>query len=86
MELFTNHINVKEALSRGFCCVQVNSVRASLLSILTHKNNGVDIASVTVTNSSFQNYTHEDNYTRQTADIPGFKSFTVIFIVLNKKQ
>ena len=33
--------------------------------------------SVTVTNSSFQNYTHPDNHTRQTTDTPGFKPFTV---------
>ena len=29
--------------------------------------------SVTVTNSSFQNYTHPDDHTRQTIDTPGFK-------------
>ena len=32
--------------------------------------------SVTVTNSSFQNYTHPDNHTTQTSDTPGFKPFT----------
>ena len=32
--------------------------------------------SVTVTNSSFQNYTHPDGYTRQTTDTPGLKPFT----------
>ena len=32
--------------------------------------------SVTVTNSSFQNYTYPDDHTRQTTDIPGFKPFT----------
>ena len=32
--------------------------------------------SVTVTNSSFQNYTHLDDHTRQTTDTPGFKPFT----------
>ena len=32
--------------------------------------------SVTVTNSSFQNYTHLDDHTRQTTDTPGFKTFT----------
>ena len=32
--------------------------------------------SVSVTNSSFQNYTHPDDHTRQTTDTPGFKPFT----------
>ena len=32
--------------------------------------------SVTVTNSSFQNYTHPDNHTRQITDTPEFKPFT----------
>ena len=32
--------------------------------------------SVTVTNSSFQNYTHPGDHTRQTTDTPGFKPFT----------
>ena len=32
--------------------------------------------SVTVTNSSFQNYTHPDDHARQTTDTPGFKPFT----------
>ena len=36
--------------------------------------------SVTVTNSSFQNYTHPDDHTTRTTDTPGFKPFT-IFIV-----
>ena len=31
---------------------------------------------VTVTNSSFPNYTHPDDHTRQTTDTPGFKPFT----------
>ena len=31
---------------------------------------------VTVTNSSFQNYTHPDDHTRQNTDTPGFKPFT----------
>ena len=34
--------------------------------------------SVTVTKSSFQNYTHPDDHTRRTTDTPGFKSFTMI--------
>ena len=34
--------------------------------------------SVTVTNSSFQSYTHPDDHTRQTTDIPGFKPFTML--------
>ena len=34
--------------------------------------------SVTVTNSSFQNYTHPDDHTRQTTDTPGFKPFTIL--------
>ena len=33
--------------------------------------------SVTVTNSSFQNYTHLDDHARQTTDTPGFKPFTM---------
>ena len=33
--------------------------------------------SVTVTNSSFQNYTHPDNHTRQTTDTLGFKPITM---------
>ena len=32
--------------------------------------------SVTVANSSFQNYTHWEDHTRQTTDTPGFKPFT----------
>ena len=38
--------------------------------------------SVTVTNSSFQNYTNPDDHTRQTTDTPGFKPFTMLFIML----
>ena len=34
--------------------------------------------SVTVTNSSFQNYTHPDDHTTRTTDSPGFKPFTII--------
>ena len=34
--------------------------------------------SVTVTNSSFQNYTHPDDHTTRTTDTPGFKPFTMI--------
>ena len=34
--------------------------------------------SVTVTNSSFQNYTHPDDHTTRTTDTPGFKPFTNI--------
>ena len=30
------HLTYKGALSRGFCCVQVNSVLKSLLSTFTH--------------------------------------------------
>ena len=33
--------------------------------------------SVTVTNSSFQKYTHPDDHKRQTTDTPGFKPFTI---------
>ena len=32
----------------------------------------------TVTNSSFQNYTHPDDHTRQTTDTPGFKPCATI--------
>ena len=42
--------------------------------------------SVTVTNSSFQNYTHPDDHTTRTTDTPGFKPFTIIFIVKGKKE
>ena len=38
--------------------------------------------SVTVTNSSFQNYTHPDDHTTRTTDTPGFKPFTIINIVI----
>ena len=34
--------------------------------------------SVTVTNSSFQNYTHPDDHATRTTDTPGFKPFTMI--------
>ena len=34
--------------------------------------------SVTVTNSSFQNYTHPDDHTTRTTDTPGFKPLTVL--------
>ena len=34
--------------------------------------------SVTVTNSSFQNYTHPDDHATRTTDTPGFKPFTNI--------
>ena len=40
--------------------------------------------SVTVTNSSFQNYTHPDDHTRQTTDTPRFKPFTILCNVLQK--
>ena len=33
--------------------------------------------SVTVTNSSFQNYTHPNDHTTRTTDTPGFKPFTI---------
>ena len=36
--------------------------------------------SVTVTNSSFQNYTHPDDHTTQTTDTPGFKPFTIYIV------
>ena len=49
--------------------------------------------SVTVTNSSFQNYTHPDDHTTRTTDTPGFKPFTVIQsgtkfvqIIVNKRE
>ena len=38
--------------------------------------------SVTVTNSSFQNYTHPDDHTTRTTDTPGFKPFTMCVCVL----
>ena len=39
LSTFTHHIKgqaYKGALSRGFCCIQVNSVLKSLLSTFTH--------------------------------------------------
>ena len=36
--------------------------------------------SVTVTNSSFQNYTHPDDHTTRTTDTPGFKPFTMLVV------
>ena len=39
--------------------------------------------SVTVTNSSFQNYTHPDDHTTRTTDTPGFKPFTILYSLLN---
>ena len=38
--------------------------------------------SVTVTNSSFQNYTHPDDHATRTTDTPGFKPFTMILFDL----
>ena len=38
---------------------------------------------VTVTNSSFYNYTQTDNHARQTTDTPGFKPFTMNSKCLN---
>ena len=35
--------------------------------------------SATVTNSSFQSYTHLDEHTRQTTDTPGFKPFAMLY-------
>ena len=37
--------------------------------------------SVTVINSSCQNYTHPDDHTRQTTDTPGFKPLTITHIL-----
>ena len=37
--------------------------------------------SVTVTNSSFKNYTHPDDHTRQTTDTPEFKPFTMLLLL-----
>ena len=34
--------------------------------------------SVSANNSSFQNYNHPDDHTRQTTDTPGFKPFTLL--------
>ena len=40
--------------------------------------------SVTITNSSFQNYINPDDHTIQTTDTPGFKLFTMLtFYVVN---
>ena len=51
---------------------------AATVSFLTLKMTTAQVVetSVTVTNSSFQNYTHPDDHTRQTIDTPGFKPFT----------
>ena len=35
--------------------------------------------SVTVTNSSFQNYTHPDDHTTQTTDTPGYDTLSVLW-------
>ena len=40
--------------------------------------------SVTVTNTSFQNYTHPDDHTRQITDTPGFKPFTITCLNLTE--
>ena len=37
--------------------------------------------SVTVTNSSFQNYTHPDDHTTRNTDTPGFKPFTIVYFI-----
>ena len=37
--------------------------------------------SVTVTNKSFQNYTHPDDHTTRTTDTPGFKPFTTAVLI-----
>ena len=42
--------------------------------------------SVTVTNSSFQSYTHPDDQTTRTTDTPGFKPFTKLANVKKKKD
>ena len=41
--------------------------------------------SVTVTNSSFQNYSHPDDHTRRTTDTPGFKPFTMLQVFYKNK-
>ena len=41
--------------------------------------------SVTVTNSSFQNYTHPDDHTTRTTDTPGFKPFTILRSIDQRK-
>ena len=42
--------------------------------------------SVTVTNSSFQNYTHPDDHTTRTTDTPGFKPFTRLVESFNNQK
>ena len=44
----------------------------------------VDETSVTVTISSFQNYTHQDDHTRQATDTPGFKAFTNVILSVQR--
>ena len=39
--------------------------------------------SVTVTNSSFQNYTYPDDHTTQTTGTPGFKPFTTDIVIFH---
>ena len=41
---------------------------------------------VTVTNSSFQNYTHPDDHTTRTTDTPGFKPFTKFNVCKPQKK
>ena len=57
--------------SSGICAVLIASIKFSVDCSLC-----LDW-SVTVTNSSFQNYTHPDDHTTRTTDTPGFKPFTI---------
>ena len=64
---------------------QVNNQRHKYHPLTAHYHNRtlkmttaqVVETSVTVTNSSFQNYTHPDDHTTRTTDTPGFKPFTI---------
>ena len=57
----------------------VSTTWAEVIFSLTLKRTSAqafELTSVSVTNSSFQNYTHPDDHTRQTTDTPGFKPLT----------
>ena len=60
--------------------MQSNSEHAVVLTLKMTSRKVLE-TSVTVTNSSFQNYTHPDDHTRQTTDTPGFKPFTVFLYI-----
>ena len=54
-------------------------MKNSIISFIVATKTLVDGTLVT-NNSSFQNYSHPDDHTRQTPDNPGFKKFTMLQI------